>query len=90
VDGLPDKPTMMAPSLVGVEVPAGRHEVRFRYEPYGHYPLLIVIGALALIALVLVPRRTELLARLATPSRHDEPPGTEEEAATEVLERPRA
>jgi hypothetical protein len=64
VDGLPDKAAMMAPSLVGVEVPAGRHEVRFRYEPYGHYPLLIVIGALTLIALALVPRRAALARRL--------------------------
>ena len=65
VDGLPDSATMMAPSLVGVEVPAGRHEVRFRYEPYGHYPLLLLIGALTLIAFAFVPRRIALLRRPA-------------------------
>jgi uncharacterized membrane protein YfhO len=66
VDGLPAKPTMMAPSLVGVEVPTGRHVVRFRYQPYGHYPLLLALGALALIALALVPRRAAIRRRLET------------------------
>jgi hypothetical protein len=89
VDGLPDKATMMAPSLVGVEVPAGRHEVRFRYKPYGHYPLLIVIGALTLIALALVPRRAALSRRMASVSA-GESPTVEEAPEAEVLERPRA
>jgi Gpi18-like mannosyltransferase len=66
VDGVPDKPTMMAPSLVGVEVPIGRHQVVFRYKPYGHYPLLLAIGAFTLLALVLYPRRYELRRRLAS------------------------
>jgi hypothetical protein len=60
VDGLAAKPTMMAPSLVGVDVPVGHHELRFRYAPYSRYPLLLALGALALIALALVPRRAEL------------------------------
>ena len=64
VDGLTAKTTMMAPSLVGVDVSAGRHVVRFHYEPYGHYPLLLAIGALTLIALVLVPRRATLRRRV--------------------------
>ena len=75
VDGLPAKPTMMAPSLVGVEVPTGRHVVRFRYQPYGHYPLLLALGALALIALALVPRRAAIRRRLETfrgPSRESQ------------------
>jgi hypothetical protein len=61
VDGLAAKPTMMAPSLVGVDVPVGHHEVRFRYAPYSRYPLLLALGAFALIALALFPRRAELL-----------------------------
>jgi hypothetical protein len=63
VDGVRAKPTMMAPSLVGVQVPAGTHDVRFRYAPYDQYPLLLAIGALALLALALLPRR-EALRRL--------------------------
>ncbi len=69
VDGLDAKPTMIAPSLVGVEVPVGHHEVRFRYAPYGHYPLLLALGALALVALALFPRRAELLRMLNVPTR---------------------
>jgi Gpi18-like mannosyltransferase len=64
VDGLPDKPVMMAPSLVGVQVPPGRHAIRFRYVPYGHYPLLLTIGLLALIGLVFFPRRSGIARRL--------------------------
>jgi Gpi18-like mannosyltransferase len=69
VDGLAAKPTMMAPSLVGVDVPVGHHEVRFRYAPYGRYPLLLVLGAFALVALALFPRRAELLRLLNVPTR---------------------
>ena len=48
---------MMAPSMVGVEVPAGRHVVRFEYKSYSHYPLLLTIGVLTLLGLLLYPRR---------------------------------
>jgi hypothetical protein len=65
VDGLRVKTEMMAPSLVGVEVPPGRHVVRFKYVPYSHYPVLLAIGALTLLGLVLFPRRNELRRRLA-------------------------
>jgi Gpi18-like mannosyltransferase len=65
VDGGPAKAVMMAPSLVGVEVPAGRHAIRFHYKPYGHYPLLLTIGLLAVIGLVLLPRRSRMARRLA-------------------------
>jgi hypothetical protein len=50
---------MMAPSLVGVDVPVGVHNVEFRYKPYPWYPLLIAIGLLTLAALILIPRRRE-------------------------------
>jgi Gpi18-like mannosyltransferase len=63
VDGRPAKPRMMAPSLVGVEVPAGRHLVWFRYKPYSGYLLLIVLGTVTLLTLALVPRRAAI-ARL--------------------------
>jgi hypothetical protein len=69
VDGRSVKPTMMAPSLVGVEVPPGTHDVRFKYRPYSHYALLLTIGALTLLGLALVPRREALAQRLA--SRRD-------------------
>jgi len=63
VDGRDVKPTMLAPSLVGVDIPPGKHEVRFRYKPYSHYPLLLAIGALTLLGLALVPRHYAALRR---------------------------
>lgn len=57
VDGRPAKPVPMAPSLVGVDVPPGRHVVRFRYRPESGYPLLLALGAAALVALALWSRR---------------------------------
>jgi hypothetical protein len=65
VDGVRAKPEMMAPSLVGVEVGPGRHLVRFKYVPYSHYPVLLAIGALTLLALILFPRRERLRRRLS-------------------------
>jgi uncharacterized membrane protein YfhO len=56
VDGKPAQTQMVAPSFVGVEVPAGRHSVEFRYEPYPSYWLLFLVGVIALIALAVVPR----------------------------------
>jgi Gpi18-like mannosyltransferase len=63
VDGVPAQTAMMTPSLVGVAVPPGIHVVRFRYRPYAHYPLLVAIGMLTLLALVLVPRAAAAAAR---------------------------
>jgi Gpi18-like mannosyltransferase len=63
VDGRSAKPTMMAPSLTGVEVPAGKHLVLFRYEPFGGYVLLVALGALSLLALGLAPHRAAIARR---------------------------
>ncbi|MEO7683725.1 MAG: DUF6541 family protein [Gemmatimonadaceae bacterium] len=59
VDGITSKPIMMAPSLVGVDVSSGRHLVAFRYKPYAWYPLLLLIGAVTVSALIFVPRRVK-------------------------------
>jgi hypothetical protein len=56
VDGVPAEPQMVAPSFVARVVPAGRHVVRFEYEPYPRYDILLLIGALTLLGLALVPR----------------------------------
>jgi hypothetical protein len=73
VDGARRQAVMMAPSLVGVDVPPGRHDVEFRYVPYPHYPLLIAVGLLTLAALALVPRR-QALVRLARELLRRAPP----------------
>lgn len=45
VDGRAAEPQMVAPALVGVIVPPGRHQVSFRYRPYAAYGPLFVLGA---------------------------------------------
>jgi hypothetical protein len=63
IDGREAPAWMLAPSFVGVIVPAGTHEIRFVYEPYPRYDVLLLIGAAALAALAfgpgLVRRRRE-------------------------------
>lgn len=55
VDGRPVKPEMLAPSFVGVPVPAGTHLVVFKYRPRSSYPALFALGAFTLLALALGP-----------------------------------
>ena len=57
VDGVAVAPEMIAPSFVGRTVPAGRHVVRFVYEPFPRYDLLLTFGALTLLGLALLPGR---------------------------------
>jgi Family of unknown function (DUF6541) len=57
VDGIAAAPEMIAPSFVGRAVPAGRHVVRFVYEPFPRYDLLLTFGALSLLGLALLPGR---------------------------------
>jgi hypothetical protein len=55
VDGEPVEPQMLAPSFVGVPVPAGTHLVVFQYESSSAYPALFLFGALVLAALIVAP-----------------------------------
>jgi hypothetical protein len=57
VDGIAVAPELIAPSFVGRAVPAGRHVVRFVYEPFPRYDLLLTFGALSLLGLALLPGR---------------------------------
>jgi hypothetical protein len=57
MDGIAVAPEMIAPSFVGRTVPAGRHVVRFVYEPFPRYDLLLTFGALTLLGLALLPGR---------------------------------
>lgn len=56
VDGKPAKTQMVAPSFIGVAIPAGQHTVEFTYEPYPDYWILFLVGFLTLVALAVVPR----------------------------------
>ena len=57
VDGIPVEPEMIAPSFVGRMVPAGEHVVRFVYEPFPRYDLLLLLGAATLVGLAVLPGR---------------------------------
>jgi hypothetical protein len=72
VDGVDVEPQMFAPSFVGRMVPPGRHEIRFQYVPFPRYDLLLLVGAAAFTALLLVPDR--LARRRGRPARPAAPP----------------
>jgi hypothetical protein len=57
VDGIPVEPEMIAPSFVGRTVAAGEHVVRFVYEPFPRYDLLLLLGAATLVGLAVLPGR---------------------------------
>ena len=57
VDGKAVPVGMVAPSFVGVPVPAGQHTLEFRFESQDHHLALILLGLLALIALGVLERR---------------------------------
>jgi hypothetical protein len=69
VDGRAATTEMVAPSLVGVAVPAGAHSIAFQYQPFPDYALLLAIGALTFIGLWVVPAVVEKKRSLRRPAR---------------------
>jgi hypothetical protein len=69
VDGAAAKPVMLAPSLVGVNVPAGRHVVAFQYRSYQYYPVLFAIGLLTLLGLAIWPFRDRYFASFTSTTK---------------------
>jgi hypothetical protein len=57
VDGADATPFMVAPALIGVRVPPGRHSVELTYHPYPWYGALFALGAAALLLLWALERR---------------------------------
>jgi hypothetical protein len=60
VDGERVETQMIAPSFVGVPVPAGEHTVQFTYEKYPYSWPLLVLGVLVLLGLAVAPRVLDL------------------------------
>lgn len=60
VDGVTTRPFMVAPSFIGVSVPAGAHSVEFHYIPFQDHGRLMLLGAVALALLVLTHELTRL------------------------------
>ncbi len=77
VDGRPAPVVMVAPALVGVDVPPGRHTVSFGYVGYRWYPLFFALTGLTLLGLVALSlatrRRPSDVPPWSTPE--EEPPG---------------
>jgi hypothetical protein len=70
VDGKTAKTQMLAPSFVGVAVSPGEHRIEFHYVSFRYYWALFLIGALTLVALVVVPRRgRQIYERVRKPRR---------------------
>ena len=55
VDGVSVEPQMVAPSFVGREVPAGEHVIRFAYEPFPRYDVMLLIGGMTVLGLAVIP-----------------------------------
>ena len=56
VDGRASPTIMVAPALVGTDVPAGTHTIAFRYRGYSGYPWLFALCVLTLAALAFTTR----------------------------------
>jgi hypothetical protein len=65
VDGRRQRTEMVAPALVATTVPPGTHRIVFRYRGWQDYPLLLAVGAAALLALAYIDIR---LSRSAVPA----------------------
>ena len=65
VDGERADPVLVAPGFLAVEVPAGRHDVAFRYRAISGWETLawMALGALGLLGLVMWDRRSRRPAR---------------------------
>jgi len=69
VDGKPVKTAMLAPSFVGVPIPAGTSHVVFQYHSDSKYPEYLALGVITLLALAFGPtiRRRRRSRVKATP-----------------------
>jgi len=64
IDNVERPDFMVSPSYLGVVVPAGHHEVRAEYRSSALKKVLLVVGALALIAILLLRRRLDAIDTL--------------------------
>jgi hypothetical protein len=55
VNGRPAATRMIAPALVGVDVPTGADHLVFRYHGYDEYPELLALGGLTLVVIAIGP-----------------------------------
>jgi hypothetical protein len=80
VDGRQVTPEALAPGVMGVPVPEGRHDVELVYHPIGWYPALLAMALVGLVAMALVERWVRRRDRRSAEAH----PG--DETSAEVLE----
>ena len=68
VDEVEVETQMLAPAMVGIPAPAGRHEVRLEYHPYPGYLWLFGVGVAAIVGLWALGRRGFLAAPSVAPT----------------------
>ena len=64
VDGAEAPTFMVSPSFIGVELPAGTHRVQAEYRSGFLKTALLVVGGVALVAMVVLRRRFAQIERL--------------------------
>jgi len=63
IDGREVRPFMVSPSFIGLDVPAGAHQIRAEYRSPAYKTILLLLGACVLVAVLVLRRR---FARLDT------------------------
>jgi hypothetical protein len=86
VDGKPFPTEMIAPALVGVRVPAGRHTVAFRYRNFGGSLPLVVGAGFGLLAIGLAWRRWRWWHSVPAGAAPKVPPPGAKRGARSVIE----
>jgi hypothetical protein len=76
VDGKPVKTAMLAPSYVGVPIPAGTHDVVFQYHSDTKYPEYFAIGIVTLFGLAFGPKLWRRYRRRGHHERVAAPPAS--------------
>src|SRR5574337_189353 len=67
IDGRPQRPFMVSPSFIGIDVPAGRHQVRMEYHSPWYKTALLLLGVCTLVATIRFRRRfIQLDARVSS------------------------
>jgi len=52
IDGREERTYMVSPSFIGLEVPAGLHQIRAEYRSPAYKTVLLLLGACTLLAIV--------------------------------------
>lgn len=69
IDGQQQRPFMLSPSFIGIDVPAGRHQVRAEYHSPWYKTALLLLGVCALIATIWFRRHLTRLDALVSSGR---------------------